>query len=84
MNCRPSAVLFKFYRADRFRRNVHKYSVDTLDLVCDAVAERMEQGIRNFLYGCRHSVRGVDRTDNCCPSLVAFPSLTPTLSGMSG
>ena len=68
----PLCCLFKFYRADRLRRNIHKYSVDTLDLVCDAVADRMEQGIRNFLYGSRHSIRGVDRADNCCPALIAL------------
>ena len=71
----PLCCLFKFYRADRLRRNIHKYSVDTLDLVCDAVADRMEQGIRNFLYGSRHSVRSIDRADDGCPALVALSIL---------
>ena len=44
--------LFKFDGADRLRCDVHQNSIDTFDLVSDAVGDMVEQGVRDLLNSC--------------------------------
>ena len=63
--------LFPLNSADRLGSQIQQHTVDTGNLVGDAVGNVVQDGVRNLLDGSGHSILGVDSADDCGPAFVA-------------
>ena len=68
-------LLFPLDSADRLGGEVEEDAVDSVHFVSDTVGNAMENFIGDLLDSSGHSVCGIDRADDCGPSLVTLAVL---------